>query len=338
MILDNADNAELFFRPSEPNVQVPPNTTLDTQNPLFNYLPSILNSQKLLLVTTKSGSLGHDLAHGESCVETTPFPNHEAEELLRSKLDGAGSSLDVLSTRRLLNILGYIPLAITQAAAFIKRNKWTIRCYLTALERNKQNLTDHLSQELQDSRRPRGFSNSVFRTWKLSFDQILAQEPQTAKLLSLVAMLDPQRIPEKLLRWMFEREIDFSMAIGTLDGFALISRESNAEMYAIHPLVQASVHYWLEQRSEKADYISQALRLLKNEFPNPEYENKEMCELLTHAQAVLCYNCVIEDDLVNRQILYIMLDIFIFCRVNMILRIKKCPRHIIFVKKYLKKL
>ena len=113
---------------------------------------------------------------------------------------------------------------------------------------------DCLSQELHDPRRPRGFPNSVFRTWKLSFDHILAQEPKAAKLLSLIAMLDPQRIPEKLLRPLAEREVDFRMAIGTLDGFALISQEIGGEIYAIHPLVQVLVHYWLEQSSEKADY------------------------------------------------------------------------------------
>ncbi len=205
------------------------------------------------------------------------------------------------STERLLDVLGCIPLAITQAAAFINRNRWTVQGYLAALEKDKQNLTDHLSQELQDPRRPRGFPNSVFRTWKLSFDQILTQEPQTAKLLSLIAMLDPQRIPEKLLRRPAERDVDFRMAIGTLDGFALISQEIGGETYAIHPLVQASVHYWLEQRSEKADYAGQALQLLAEEFPNGEHEHKETCEsMLAHAQAVLCHKCISENDIGHR--------------------------------------
>lgn len=59
----------------------------------------------------------------------------------------------------------------------MKRNRWTVQGYLTALEKDKQNLTDHMSLELQDNR------NSVVRTWKLSFDQILTQGPQAAKLL-----------------------------------------------------------------------------------------------------------------------------------------------------------
>ena len=114
-------------------------------------------------------------------------------------------------------------------------------------------------------------------------------------------MLDPQRIPEKLLRRPAERDVDFRMAIGTLDGFALISQEIGGQTYAIHPLVQASVHYWLEQRSEKADYAGQALQLLAEEFPNGEHEHKETCEsMLAHAQAVLCHKFISEYDMKHR--------------------------------------
>ena len=299
IILDNADNAKLFF----PSVgsDSPPATVTQPQRSLNDYLPSILNPQKSLLVTTRSRLVGQDLAHGELCVEVPPLSPQEAMDLLQLKAKGAVGSFDKYSTERLLDVLGYIPLAITQAAAFINRNRWTLQGYLAALEKDKQNLTDYLTQELQDPRRPRGFPNSVFRTWKLSFDHILAQEPKAATLLSLIAMLDPQRIPEKLLRRPAEREVDFRMAIGTLDGFALISQEIRGETYAIHPLVQASVHYWLEQSSEKADYAGQALQLLAEEFPNGEHEHRETCEsILAHAQAVLCYKCTSENDMRHR--------------------------------------
>ena len=84
------------------------------------------------------------------------------KELLRVKLRRDLDSSDTSSADRLLDVLGCIPLAITQTGAFINRNKMNIQTYLTALERNDQNLMDLLSQELQDSRRQRGFPNSVF--------------------------------------------------------------------------------------------------------------------------------------------------------------------------------
>jgi len=287
MILDNADNAQLFFPPVGSNA--PSTTSVETQIPLEHYLPSILSAQKSILITSRSRVLGKDLANGESCVEAVPFSAQEAKDLLQLRLEGIDITLDKNSAERLLDILGYIPLAITQAAAFISRNRWNVKGYITAIESDKQNLMDHLSQELHDHRRPLGYPNSVFLTWKLSFDQILSQEPQAANLLSLIAMLDPKRIPESLLRSFVAKEVEFRMAIGTLDGFALITQHIGGEAFTIHPLVQASVCYWLRLEEEKESYESEALQLLSEEFPYGDlYEHREASEsMLVHAQAVL---------------------------------------------------
>ena len=257
MIVDNADNADLFFPSGESDI--PPATIAHTQRPLIEYLPTYLNSQKLLLVTTRSRPIGQDLADGEPGVEVLPFSSQEAMELLQLKAKGAVGSFDKHITERLLDVLGCIPLAITQAAAFMNRNRMTMQGYLAALEKDKQSLVDSLSLELQDHQRQRGSPNSVFRTWKLSFDQILAQDPQAAKLLSLIVMLDPRRILEKLLRRPVKKDMDFWMVLGTLNGFALITKEIRGETYTIYPLLQASMQYWLKQRSQKAYYASQAL-------------------------------------------------------------------------------
>jgi hypothetical protein len=147
--------------------------------------------------------------------------------------------------------------------------------YLADLGRNEQNLTDHLSQEHRDHRTQVRLLISLLGTLTLSFNQILAQEPKTANLLSVLAMLAPRGIPERVLRRLAERDVDFKTAIGTVSDYALIRQETGgetggetgAEAYTIHSLVRASVHYWLEQKSQKADYATQALQLLAEEFP-----------------------------------------------------------------------
>lgn len=96
MILDNADDASIFFPPTEPDAIS--TTTLNTKRPLVEYLPSILSAQKTLLITTRNGPLGQDLAGGELCIEATAFSLQEAKQLLRSKLEEAESSFDVSST------------------------------------------------------------------------------------------------------------------------------------------------------------------------------------------------------------------------------------------------
>jgi hypothetical protein len=82
------------------------------------------------------------------------------------------------------------------------------------------------------------------------------QEPRAAALLSLMAMLDPQAIPEMLLRQEDGREVDFFSAVGTLDSFSLSRKAIGKETYAIHRLVQLSIHVWLEQHNEKTQSYS----------------------------------------------------------------------------------
>ena len=52
-------------------------------------------------------------------------------------------------------------------------------------------------------------------------------------MLSFMAMLDPEGIPERLLRPSAKRDVESKMAIGTLDGFALISQEME-ENYTLY--------------------------------------------------------------------------------------------------------
>jgi len=292
LILDNADDADLFFRSD-----VSSTTETSTSRSLIDYLPRRLSPQRLLIITTRNRHLGEELVKGELCVEISPFSSQEARELLRSKLREDIDLLDTSSLERLLDVLGHIPLAITQAAAFMNRNSMSLQKYLAALEKDEQNLVDHLSEDLRDHRREPGFPNSVFRTWKLSFVQIQAQEPSTAKIFSLMAMLDRQQIPESLICNVVERDIDFTTAIGTLVGFSLVSKGINQETFAMHRLVQLSVRQWLEHEGRKGHYARQALQLLANRFPHSDYENWQMCEsLLPHAQQVLNHDSTLEKD------------------------------------------
>ena len=298
MILDNADNPDLFFWPVDSEA---PNQVSTTKKPLIDYLPRTLNSKQSLVITSRNRQLGEDLSHGERCIEILPFALQEARALLQLRAGTIAESWSGSDSETLLEVLGCIPLAITQAAAFMRRNRRSLQEYLKVFERDEQNLKDYLRTELQDHRRERGFPNSVFRTWKLSFDLIREQEPRAAEMLSLMAMLDRQKIPETLLRRKDERDINFVAAIGTLNSLSLITKEVGKETFAIHRLVQLSVHVWLEQHNEKQRYATEALALLADRFPSGEHENRETCELfLPHTQAVLQLQFVSQSSTIHR--------------------------------------
>ena len=238
--------------------------------------------------------MGEELAGEAECIAVQPFSPEESEYLFKSKLKKRKMRLlDHDHSERLLEVLAFIPLAITQAAAFINQTTMSIQDYLALLEKNNENFKDALSTELQDSRRQIGFPNSVFRTWKLSFDQILNQNPRAGELLSLMAMLDRHHIPKRLLQSSTERQVDFELALGILDGFALITNAMTVDAFALHPLVQASIQYWLENEQMIKETTQKALELLdrvpvkESNFDPPVLRGFE--PISPHAQAVLSH-------------------------------------------------
>jgi tetratricopeptide (TPR) repeat protein len=283
MVLDNADRTANFL-PIE-NETTAEISAISTY--MASYLPTKFNHSQFLLVTTRIRDIGEHLSRGQPCVSVGPFSAQEARDLLQAKLrvldDCSTPAMDTL-----VEILGRIPLAITQAAAFINRNKISVQEYVRELDLGKQNFMQYLSKDLQDPRREPGFPNSVFRTWKLSFDQIQTDCPRAAEILSLMAMLDGQKIPVDLVRKDEERRVDFQTVIGTLDGYSMINKEVGGKTCTIHPLVQLSVQYILEESGQIVFYTGQAVQLIADRFPVGEHENKAVCEsLLPHAQAVL---------------------------------------------------
>lgn len=145
---------------------VSPNTTLQTPRPLCDYLPGNFRSSETIAHYNEKRISRLGFAGGDFSAEAMPFLFHEADDLLRSKMNRVGASLDKSNTERLLRILEFVVLAIVQAVAFTKRNKWTIWGYLAAFERDRQNPIDNVSREFQDSQGPRRFSDFVLRMWK----------------------------------------------------------------------------------------------------------------------------------------------------------------------------
>ena len=159
MILDNVDNAKIVFSfdsgQLSDNSDGSPVNIPSTRTPLVEYLPTQLSDQKRLLITTRDRNISKQLVD-QHCIEVPPMSLHEASICLRSKLKLSTRIHDQTSSEKLLDVLAYIPLAITQAVAFMWRNRMSTEEYLEALEKDQQNLTDFLSYELQDSRRQWG--------------------------------------------------------------------------------------------------------------------------------------------------------------------------------------
>jgi hypothetical protein len=130
IILDNADDIEVFY-PTRARKRDESFATASA--PLAAYLPQSCNGS--ILITSRSKDAAARLAGGHNNIkEVCAIDESQALNLFRNKLQSASNEEGAADLLRALN---YIPLAITQAVAFInRRGRITASSYLDEFQRN----------------------------------------------------------------------------------------------------------------------------------------------------------------------------------------------------------
>ncbi|MCJ1322429.1 hypothetical protein MMC15_007777 [Xylographa vitiligo] len=276
MVIDNADDMSLFY---------PEKDTVGKEgSALARQLP--ISSGGKILITTRDSRVAERLTNRKAPIKVYPMTLVEATHLLCSKLpDDERFQAEV---EELIGELGFLPLAITQAAAFMAENFLTVTEYLMLLKKTEADFKDFISHGLEDPRRDVESESSIMRTWKLSFDHIEKQKPRAAEMLYFMAVIDRQRIPKSLLRKNNEKEIEFVTALGTLQAFSLVNTQKGGEFVELHRLVQLSTQTWLELQDALDVWQRVAVLVLANRFPSASFQSREKCEtLLPHVQVAL---------------------------------------------------
>ncbi|KFY69545.1 hypothetical protein V496_00165 [Pseudogymnoascus sp. VKM F-4515 (FW-2607)] len=296
LILDNADDIDMFRQTQGEGSQ----KRNDTAFPLSSYIPQPITGSVLL--TTRDRRAASWLSTGyTSVIPVNLMEPEEADQLLRINIpEGLSTSSDRVE---LVKELDYLPLAITQAAAYIgaKAIRMSVYKYLMLYRQNEQSQIRLLGQEYGDLRRAPGVRNSVFRTWQISFDQIKQNNPQAAELLSLMAMFDRQGIPEFLLCIKYPNPLDLEEALGPLYEFSLITIENGGKTFEMHRLVQLATRKWLERSGDGERWQREAIEVVAKAFPGGDYNNWKMCEVMSsHATEVLQYELESDQSTLER--------------------------------------
>lgn len=211
--------------------------------------------------------------------------DEDAKQLPRAR--GAGSSPADVDAQALVRMLGYLPLAITQAAAFIGENQISVATYNEIFRCGNSGTGAVLGEDLTDPRRDFESRNSVLETWKISFEQLAHQSPRAATFLSTVAVLSPGAVPSALLREDGESLLEFIKAMGILKAFSLVDADDRGTNYKMHDLVHLAMKEWLESRSQRATYEEDVLKVVANKFPSGESHQWDQCEkIYPHAGVV----------------------------------------------------
>jgi tetratricopeptide (TPR) repeat protein len=304
MILDNADDIDVFRQTQETSQN---NETPQHPIPLASYIPQ--TSTGSVLITTRDRKAALWLSGGyENVIPVEAMDEDQAKQLLRTKIPPSLST--ELDLEHLVRELEYLPLAITQAAAYIsaRATRMTVSKYLTLFRQGESNQRRLLDEDSGDLKRDQGLPNSVIRTWQISFDQIKRTSPRSAELLSLMAMFDRQGIPESLLFATNQHPLDFEDALSPLHEFSLITIEKGGKSFEMHRLVQLASRKWLEQRIDMHKWQEKAINVLSKAFPSGDHSNWGTYEsLLPHAQEVLKHEPASNNHLLAREaILYNM--------------------------------
>ncbi|KAH6954720.1 hypothetical protein DER45DRAFT_646464 [Fusarium avenaceum] len=292
MILDNADDINLFY-PIEDNGKsaaasvVGGSTTATTdQRPLAACLPKHRNGS--ILVTSRSLDVAEKLTGSHKTIfQVSVMDDDQGLQLLHSKLI---RKCDDSVAIELLRNLDFIPLAITQAAAYINRRspRESAETYLTTFLESDQSKRNLLNRDAGDLRRDETVSNSVITTWQVTFEHIRREKPSAAKLLSFMSFFNPHGIPIFVLRdysttsapdadvetASFEDDLD------VLRGYSLVTVTTSTDLCEMHAMVQACTRIWVSASDGVEHWKRLFLQSMCNNFPNGDLETWPNCQLL----------------------------------------------------------
>ncbi|KAK7418269.1 hypothetical protein QQX98_004054 [Neonectria punicea] len=280
MVVDNVDDEDVFFREQMRIGKTP-----------SECIPHCANGS--LLFTTRSSDIAFDVANPAKPISVHEMDKAEGLQLARKRLPSDTSEELLIE---LLEVLEFIPLAITQASAFIAKRRKTVRYYLEQYRKSDTTRTKLLSYEFSGHGRPGSSMESVAKTWMLSFETIRESNPRAAELLCLITFFQHQGVPAILLQSEGEEEFDFQDAAAVLKAFSFVQADEADSMFSTHRLVQLATRWWLEKEapSETERWASAALRSVATQFPEPNShpgaEYFTLCEvLLPHAEVMLQY-------------------------------------------------
>jgi tetratricopeptide (TPR) repeat protein len=260
-----------------------PDTATGLDSPLahlVDLLPQILHGQ--VLVTSRDASWEEHASLAELEVLTP-------DEAVAFLLARSGSS-DQDTAAVVAELLGWLPLALEQAGAYVRETRIPLATYLDRLQRFP---TLTIAKGRPRDRKP---ADTVATTWQVSVERV-QPIPGAVGLLEVCAFLDPEEIPRQLFSQRLNPMPDelamlagdpFALdeAVAGLRRFALV--KADEQILTIHRLVQQVIRDHLDEGTAVAR-AGVAVRLLAEAFPREGYIDPEVwptcSQLLPHAVA-----------------------------------------------------
>ncbi len=216
------------------------------------------------------------------------MPPDEAIAFLLKRTD----SEDKETAAELAKELGYLPLALEQAGAYIEQTAGSLTGYLKLFRDNQTKIFG------EDAAKPSmDYEQTILTTWTAALEKVQEQSPEAIELMNLCAFLAPDDIPKEMLiegakhlpetlAEAVKEPLLFNRALTALRNFSLI--EARDDGLSIHRLLQAVIREQLTEDAQET-LAEAAVEIVNGIFPGEVTTNIEswpICaRLLPHAQA-----------------------------------------------------
>ncbi|KAJ0418894.1 hypothetical protein BJY00DRAFT_314571 [Aspergillus carlsbadensis] len=258
IIFDNADDTDMWTQGTDNNA------------PLRDFLPS--NKQGRIVLTTRNRELAVDLVSSD-IVNVRELDEKSGVEFLEKALP-RNLPVDRQAMIELLEQLEFLPLAISQATAYISKKGITVSDYLVLLQEQETDVVELLSRDFTDERRYKDAQNPVAKTWLISFSQIEKLNILAAEYLQLMACVSPRDIPHSFLPP--GSKLEMADALGLLSAYSLVTLNPENQDITLHRLVHLAMRNWLRNEKRYDAYITKTADRLSEIFPPNKHENRQL--------------------------------------------------------------
>src|SRR5438477_3135742 len=212
---------------------------LDDITVAAQYLPEN-GPRKHTLITTRNPNSAGIPAQG---FEIPLLDSNDSIDLLSTLADITitENSRESEQAHQIVQEVGYLPLAIGQAAAYVREVAGDFTAFLDDYKKNHKDIHHWVAQG------NRSYPHSVATTWSMSFNIVRINHPQAAELFQLLSYLNPDGIlidflqdgAEALgdnLHQLLSNRSDMSKALIELEKFSLLKWNRLAKTLLIHRL------------------------------------------------------------------------------------------------------
>jgi len=267
LILDNANDLDGFLG------RVPSSRGNDEEMSIARFLPR----HGRMLITTRDRRFQGTVAAANDGMKVEIMTEEESKQLLIGSVPGylIQEGSDTMNQAiQLIEELGYLPLAIAQAAANILEQQLTLAEYVSFYEDKKERmgLMQVPAYDFQTTDPPNA-SQSVNITWNISFDVLKEKHPLSAIFLTYIGCFHWRNIPRTLLQRLPEfRDLSQQVFIQLTKkplNLSLVDEqepEPGFTEYTVHPLVHENILSRLT-KVETAKYINSLIETIEPVFP-----------------------------------------------------------------------